>query len=233
MLLCAGNGAKQEAGTTMRKAGLTAPLAALMSGVVTVAAAQVLARDSVFLPLQPALSTNSLDPEQTTSRSGFVAGGTNVALAGNPLRAIALDELGETQARPLFSPSRRPPPAPPVLAAVAATPVKLGPPAKSEPDHPLLTLLGTIVGDSLEIGVFTDEVSHDVVRLKAGEDHDGWMLSAISGRTAIFQKQGYPAATLVLPAPADANAPSLANTFATPVIPAATKGGVKRPPREG
>jgi general secretion pathway protein N len=214
----------------MRKSGLPMLAAALLSGFVTAAAAEP-ARDSVFLPLQPAPSTNSLDPVRTTSRSGSVAGATSMPLAGNPLWAIALGDLSETKARPLFSPLRRPPAAP-VLAAVAATPVKLAPPAKSGPDHPLLTLLGTMVGDVVEIGVFTDEVSHDVVRLKAGEAHDGWILSAISGRAAIFQKQGYPAATLVLPAP-DANAASLANTFATPVIPAATKGGVKRPPREG
>jgi hypothetical protein len=218
----------------MRKSGLPVWAVALLSGFVTAAAAQAPARDSVFfLPLQAALSANTLDPVPTTSPSGSVTGATSMALAGNPLRAIALGELSETQARPLFSPSRRPP-APPVLAAVAASSVKLGPSAKSGPDHPLLTLLGTIVGDSVEIGVFTDEVSHDVLRLKAGEGHDGWTLSAISGRAAIFQKQGYPAATLVLPAPgADANAPSVANTFAPPVIPAGTKGGSKRPPREG
>jgi hypothetical protein len=193
----------------MRRVGAPALVLALL---VTGAAAQEPARESVILPLQPA---------------------PNVPLAGNPLWVIALGELSETQERPIFSPSRRPP-APPVLAAIAATPVKLGPPAKLEPAHPLLTLLGTIVGDSLEIGVFTDEASHDVVRLKAGEAHEGWTLSAISGRAAIFQKQGYPAATLSLPAPgADANAPSLANTFVPPVIPAATKGESKRPPREG
>ena len=206
----------------MRRVGTPALVLALL---VTGAATQEPPRESVILPIQPAL---------------------NVPLAGNPLWAIALGELSETQERPIFSPSRRPP-APPVLAAIAATPVKLGPPAKSGPDHPLLTLLGTIVGDSVEIGVFTDEVSHDVVRLKAGETHDGWTLSAISGRAAIFQKQGHPAAALALPPPdADANAPSAAvtggsqmtgvapaNTFAPPVIPAATKGESKRPPREG
>jgi len=86
----------------------------------------------------------------------------------------------------------------------------------------------------VEIGIFTDEVSHDVIRVRAGEAHDGWTLSSISGRTAIFQKQGYTAATLALPAPgAEANAPSVANTFAPPVIPATTKGGSQRPPREG
>jgi hypothetical protein len=195
----------------VRRVGAPALVLALLSGLVTAAAAQEPARESAFQPLRPA---------------------TNVPPAGNPLWAIALGDLGETRARPIFSPSRRPPP--PILAAVAAAPVKLGPPAKPGPAHPLLTLLGTIVGDSLEIGVFADEVSHDVVRLKAGEAHDGWTLSAVSGRAAIFQKQGYAAATLVLPAPgAGTNAPSVANTLALPVIPAATKGESKRPPREG
>jgi hypothetical protein len=231
----------------MRKSGLPAPAVALLSGFVSAATAQEPARDSVFLPPQAALSTNSLEPVPTTIPSGSVAGAQSMALAGNPLWTITLGQLSETQARPLFSPARRPM-APPVLAAVAASPVKLGPPAKSGPDHPLLTLLGTIVGDAVEIGVFTDEVSHDVVRLKAGEAHDGWILSAVSGRAAIFQKHGYPAAALALPPPdADANAPSAAvtgggrqttgvapaNTFLPPVVPATTKGGVKRPPREG
>ena len=113
----------------------------------------------------------------------------------------------------------------------------------------MLTLLGTIVGASTEIGVFTDEASHDVVRLKAGEAHDGWTLSAISGRAAIFQKPGYPAARLALPMPgAEPNAPSgdAANAgksggnarirFAPPVsnfVPANTEGGSRKPPKEG
>jgi general secretion pathway protein N len=191
----------------MRRVGAPALVLALLA---TGAAAQEPARESVILPIQPAL---------------------NVPLAGNPLWAIALDELSETSARPIFSTSRRPP-APPLLAALAAAPVRPSPPAKPGSDHPLLTLLGTIVGDSLEIGIFTDEVSQDVVRLKAGEAHDGWTLSAVSGHAAIFQKQGYPAATLAFPAPGtNANAASL--TFAPPIIPATTKGESKRPPREG
>ena len=227
----------------MRKSGLAVRVAALLCGFVMAAAAQAPVRDSVSL--QPTPSTNSLDPERTAS-PGSVAGATSLAPAGNPLWAIALGELSETQARPLFSHSRRQP-APPVLAAVAASPVKPPPPAQPGPDHPLLTLLGTIVGDSTEIGIFTDEVSHDVVRLKAGEAHDGWTLSSVSGRTAIFQKQGYRATTLVLPAPdADAKAPggSAAGAtvgngrikFAPPVsnfFPVNTEGGSRRPPKEG
>jgi general secretion pathway protein N len=117
-------------------------------------------------------------------------------------------------------------------------------------------LLGTIVGESVEIGVFVDETSHDMIRLKAGEVHDGWTLSSVVGRTAIFQKDGYRAATLVLPAPEaernanDHTAPPVvlpvaiqgtgavtgvapANPFDPPVNPGATEGGSRRPPKEG
>lgn len=204
----------------MRKSGLPVPVAALLSGILTAGAgAQETARD-LIAPPRHSLAIAKTEP-----------------LAGNPLWAIPIGELLETHARPLFSPTRRPP-APLVLAAVVAAPVKPAPPAKSGPDHPLLTLLGTIVGDIVEIGVFTDEVSHDVIRLRAGEAHDGWTLSSISGRTAIFLKQGYPAAMLALPA-AGAEAPRTAVTGAAPaspavpyVMPVTTEGGSKRPSHE-
>jgi hypothetical protein len=240
----------------MRKSGLSVPVAALLSGLLPAAAAQEPARDSAFPPPEPALSTNSLGPAHA-SPPGSVATANGKPLSGNPLWAIAIGALSETHARPIFSPSRRPP-APAVPAALAARPVKAASPVKPEPDHPLLELLGTIVGGSVEIGVFTDAASHDVIRIKAGEAHDGWTLSAVSGRAAIFQKQGYGAATLVLPAAGGgANAPGTADTpciamepvvtpgnrrtigglppyrFAPPVIPANTKGEPKRPPREG
>lgn len=234
----------------MRKSGLSVPVAALLSGVFTAAAAQEPVRDSAFQLPEPALSTNSLGREHTIP-PGSVAPALSKPLTGNPLWAIAISELSETHARPIFSPSRRPP-APAVPAALAARPVKAASLVKPEPDHPLLELLGTIVGGSVEIGVFTDGASHDVIRIKAGEAHDGWTLSAVSGRAAIFQKQGYGAATLVLPAPGGgANAPGIAMEpvvtpgnrrtigglppyrFAPPVIPATTKGESKRPPREG
>lgn len=201
----------------MRKSGLPVPVAALLCAVfATTALAQDPGRD----PVKPQ--------------------------PGNPLWKIPLGTLSETNARPLFSSSRRPP-APPQLAALASSPAKPTP-SKREPDHPRLTLLGTIVGDSIEIGVFVDEASHDVIRLKAGDTHDGWTLSSVAGRTAIFQKEGYRAALLVFPAPGTdaaatigrAAAPVLqpvaaspANTSQPAVNPTTTKGEWKREPREG
>jgi hypothetical protein len=234
----------------MRKSGLSVPVAALLSGFLAAAAAHEFARDSAVPPPEPALSTNSLGREHAIP-PGSIPTAKRKPLTGNPLWAIAVSELSETHARPIFSSSRRPAAAADP-AALAAPPVKAASPVKPEPDHPLLDLLGTIVGGSVEIGVFIDEASHDVIRIKAGEAHDGWTLSAVSGRAAIFQKQGYGAATLVLPAPGgEANAPSATMEgvvtpgnrrtiggpppyrFAPPVIPTTTKGESKRPPREG
>ncbi len=200
----------------MRKSELSVPAAALLSGFLAASAAAQDIDRNALTALSAQFATEQAEPRH-----------------GNPLWAIPVSALPQTNARPLFSPSRRPPAAP-ILAAAAASPVKLGPPPKSGPDHPLLTLLGTIVSDSVEIGVFADETSHDVIRLKAGEVHDGWTLSAVAPRAATFDRTGAQPATLSLPAPgAEPTAPSAPHTFAPPVIPATTKGGVKRPPREG
>jgi hypothetical protein len=116
---------------------------------------------------------------------------------GNPLWALPLRSLTATRERPLFSPSRRPP-LPPAVAA-AYVPTAIAPPKPVEPGHPSLILLGTIVGDSQGIGIFLD-AANTVVRLKTGEDHDGWILRRVRGREASFEK-GERTATLALPAP--------------------------------
>jgi general secretion pathway protein N len=117
--------------------------------------------------------------------------------AGNPLWAVPLRVLNITRDRPLFSPSRRPPPP----AIVATRPVASAPPAArpGEPDHPLLTLVGTIVGDHEGIGIFVDQTSKSVISMKTGQDHDGWTLRAVRERETVFEKHQREA-VLALPA---------------------------------
>jgi len=114
---------------------------------------------------------------------------------GNPLWAIPLSTLAITRERPLFSPSRRP--APPPVAPAVYVPSPTSSPA--DPDHPLLTLLGTIVGETDRIGIFMDQASQSVVRLKTGENNAGWVLLSVEGREVTFAK-GSRTATLTLPA---------------------------------
>jgi hypothetical protein len=128
------------------------------------------------------------------------------ALTGNPLWDVALSSLQETRARPIFSPSRRPP-SPPVVAAQPPPTPKLPPPR--EPDRLKLTLLGTVIGASNSMGVFMDESSKDVIRIRTGESHDGWTLRSVQRRAASFEKN-FQEATLVLPAPgSEPSAPSV------------------------
>ncbi len=102
---------------------------------------------------------------------------------GNPLWAIPLRSMSATRERPLFSPSRRPPP--PTAVATAPTPPA---PARPAPPEPQLTLIGTVLGAGRGIGVFIDQTTKDIVRLSAGEGHDGWTLRAVQEHAVILER---------------------------------------------
>ena len=164
---------------------------------------------------QPAVSrmTTPAQPRQESS------------LAGNPLWGVPLSALQETRARPLFSPSRRPP-APAIVAAPQPPPPK--PPVVKEPEVLRLSLLGTVIGVSDRIGIFVDETSKDVIRIRTGESHAGWTLRSIHRHSANFEK-GHQETTLVFPTPgseqrglsagAVATKPGGASVPAAPVAP--------------
>jgi hypothetical protein len=117
-------------------------------------------------------------------------------LSANPLWAIPLTQLSGTRDRPIFSSSRRPPP-----VAAAAEPVVVRPPPRpKEAELPQLSLVGTIaVGDD-GFGIFIDQSSKAALRLKVGEDHQGWMLRKIRGREVTMEKDRQ-TAVLALPKP--------------------------------
>ena len=118
--------------------------------------------------------------------------------SGNPLWAIPLSALTATRERPLFLPSRRAPAAA-VAGPVAAAPPP-PPPPTAQPERPPLMLIGVIVGESEGFAVFLDQASNSVVRLKTGQDHDGWVLRAVKGREATLHKNGK-SEILALPVP--------------------------------
>ena len=144
------------------------------------------------------LSQPIVDPGAEPVRRASPAARENVPI-GNPLWAVPLQSLSVTRERPLFSPSRRPPP-PAVVAAPYVPPVLRPPPKPPEPDHPLLTLLGTVAGKTEGFGIFIDDTTKSVVRLKTGEGHAGWILQSVRGREVTFDKDRI-TATLSLPAP--------------------------------
>jgi general secretion pathway protein N len=175
-----------------------------------------------------ATSPAALDTPESTLSPGVepqadrpaVAIGHEAARTGNPLWGIPLRVLTATRERPLFSPSRRPP-SPPAIAAPAPPPRPVAAAKPPEPDHPLLTIVGTVVSASDGIGLFIDQATNEVIRIHKGQDHDGWVLRSVHGREASFEKNER-TSTLALPAPGDtppAAAPSLAAASGQPARP--------------
>jgi hypothetical protein len=112
------------------------------------------------------------------------------AKAGNPLTAIPLSTLSATRDRPLFSSSRRPPP-----PANAAAPPPPPPPAPvaakaAPPKPPPFTLLGTIIGGKIRIGVFLSETAKEVMKIREGEADSGWTLRSVDPRSVLLEADG-------------------------------------------
>ncbi len=103
---------------------------------------------------------------------------------GNAVLTIPLSKLSMTRDRPIFSPSRRPPPlpAPPVVAK------QVEPTKPAEPDQPPLILVGTVASGDSGIAVFVEQSTENTVRLRVNESHQGWTLRSIQGREVTLLK---------------------------------------------
>jgi general secretion pathway protein N len=107
------------------------------------------------------------------------------ARSGNPLWEVPFESLSGTRERPVFSPSRRPPPVAVAQVAVAKPP----PPKLAEEERPpQLALVGTVTGGDQSVGIFVDQTSKAALRLKLGEEYRGWRLRAVQGREATFAR---------------------------------------------
>lgn len=107
------------------------------------------------------------------------------ASAGNPLWELPLERLSVTHERPIFLPSRRPPLPPPTYVA----PVAIRQPAKpTEPERPAVSLIGTVIGTNVQIGIFLEKATNKVVRLRLGEEHQGWALRLVKAREVTLVK---------------------------------------------
>ena len=116
---------------------------------------------------------------------------------GNPLWSVPLKNLNATRERPIFLPSRR---APAPAVAGAPPPVVMAPPPPAEPERPQLVLVGAVSGETEGIAVFIVETTRDIVRVRTGENHAGWVLRSVRGREATLEKDPE-TAILALPDP--------------------------------
>jgi hypothetical protein len=140
------------------------------------------------------------------------------ALSANPLWAIPLTALSGTRDRPIFSPSRRPPA--PAVAPAAAAKVAAAPKIR-ERERPQLNLVGTIASGDEGFGIFLDQSTKGALRLKVGEDYQGWKLRSVQGREAILEKDQL-VYTLELPQPGVGQAP---REVRNQVLPAGSDNG--------
>jgi hypothetical protein len=101
------------------------------------------------------------------------------ATRGNPLWSISIASLTATRERPIFSPSRRPPPV--VLKTAPFQPLSA--------TQPPLILVGAIAGEGGGIAIFLDGTTNGIIRLKTGESHAGWTLQTVKAREAVLQKE--------------------------------------------
>ena len=136
-------------------------------------------------PSDRAINSGEAAPQRTAARSPDAVV-ERPPSAGNPLWALPLKQLSITRERPVFSPSRRPPP--PATPTYVAPVAVRSPPKPVEPERPSITLLGTILGSTESIGVFFNPTTRDIVRLRVGEDHEGWALRSVKTREAILVK---------------------------------------------
>lgn len=176
-------------------------LLALAAGLALPATAEAQTR---FAAAPTNLDSNSLPPAVTppvgdpvpngltpggivpAPSNGLPASASERELRGNPLWAIPLKTLSATRERPLFTPSRRAP-APVIAGPPPPQPVS-APPPPAPPQKPRLTLVGAIIGDRESIAVLLDEGTRDIVRLRTGESHAGWMLRSIRRREVTLEK---------------------------------------------
>jgi hypothetical protein len=166
----------------------------LIGGVSVVVAVPLVARPPIEADVDPGVAKSP--PHVNAPSDPLPAARAQVR---NPLWAIPLKQLTVTRERPIFSPSRRPPP-PAVDNASYVAPVVTRPPKPAEPERPQLSLVGTVASEREGIGVFVEQTTKNIVRLKTGEAHQGWILRAVQGREATFEKDRE-TAILALPPP--------------------------------
>jgi hypothetical protein len=97
----------------------------------------------------------------------------------NPVAAQPLERLPAIVDRSLFSPSRRPPAAPP--------PVVQAPTASASPSAPPnIVLLGVVMDGQNARAVVRVGADNRLLRAQMGDDIDGWKVAQIDGRKVVL-----------------------------------------------
>jgi general secretion pathway protein N len=109
----------------------------------------------------------------------------------------ALEAIGHARAPDLLAVAPPPP-----VAAAAPPPVQAPPPPPRPPrvERPQFSLVGTVAGEEESFGLFVDPTTKAAIRLKIGEDYQGWKLRTVQGRDVMLERDKQ-TAILSLPQP--------------------------------
>ena len=107
----------------------------------------------------------------------------NGVTLSNPLAAQSMERLSATVDRPLFSPSRRRPPAPPV--GQDPEPSRAPP-----PPPPSLVLSGVVMDGQGAYVVVLVGAERRMLRAQIGDEIGGWTVSQIEGRKLVLSLDG-------------------------------------------
>jgi hypothetical protein len=145
--------------------------------LLVVAAVAVLRGSTAHAPLP------GVDAPSKASVPVVAIGAELPASSGNPIADLRLDRLSETRDRPVFAPSRRPPP-PPALPAVAAH-VERAPQAVPV-SPPGVALFGIVVGEQGARAFIATGAAGQIIGVRPGDDVAGWTVSAITQRNLVL-----------------------------------------------
>jgi general secretion pathway protein N len=94
-----------------------------------------------------------------------------------------LEDLKATRDRPLFAPTRRPPP--PV--AVPQSPTAASQPVSNLPN---VELTGIVMGEDVRIAVLRDKSTNELQRLRRGDKIADWVLRELEPRSVVLERGG-------------------------------------------
>jgi hypothetical protein len=113
----------------------------------------------------------SLAPAAETNHASLEA-------AANPLAALSLDHLRATRDRPLFAPTRRPPPVVPVARRVVTPVTTVAPPD--------VVLVGIVTDQVGARAVVRSNKSGKLIRAQSGDEIEGWKVTLIEPRRMVL-----------------------------------------------
>lgn len=103
--------------------------------------------------------------------------------------SMTMEVMKDTRDRPLFAPTRRPPPPPPAPAPtaepVAEAPVEAAP---EPPAPPTAVLTGIVLGGELRLAVF--QADGKVQTIRQGGDIEGWTIAEVHPRSITIERDG-------------------------------------------